>query len=66
MSCLYGTLCQVFGLVSSAEMFQKFEVTSEAAVILLKKFDEGRNNLEGRDHRSKINIEEKAKVVAAA
>ena len=42
------------------------EVTSEAAVILLKKFDEGRNNLEGRDHRRKINIEEKAKVVAAA
>jgi hypothetical protein len=34
--------------VSSADLFKQFEVKADAAVILLKKFDEGRNNLEGK------------------
>ncbi len=38
---------QVFGIVSAAELFQKFEIKDDAGVILLKKFDEGRNTLEG-------------------
>jgi hypothetical protein len=38
---------QVFGMVSGSELFTKFDVTDDAAVILLKKFDEGRNTLEG-------------------
>jgi hypothetical protein len=37
----------VFGIVSAAELFQKFEIKDDAGVILLKKFDEGRNTLEG-------------------
>jgi hypothetical protein len=34
--------------VSAAELFQKFEIKDDAGVILLKKFDEGRNTLEGK------------------
>ena len=38
---------QVFGMVTAAELFSKFDIIDDAGVILLKKFDEGRNTLEG-------------------
>lgn len=36
-----------FGLVSDSAVFAEYAVEGEAAVSLFKKFDEGRNNLEG-------------------
>jgi len=36
-----------FAITSNSAVFSQFAVTDDAAVILLKKFDEGRNNLEG-------------------
>jgi protein disulfide-isomerase A1 len=38
---------QVFVMTSAQEVFSKFAVTAESAVIILKKFDEGRNTMEG-------------------
>jgi len=38
---------QLFGITSSSEVFAKFEVTGDSAVVLFKKFDEGKNVLEG-------------------
>lgn len=38
---------QVFGLISSTDLFQHFGIKTDSAVILLKKFDEGRNDLTG-------------------
>jgi len=42
---------QVFGIVSAAELFEKFEIIDDAGVILLKKFDEGRNTLSGNNQQ---------------
>lgn len=36
-----------FGIASDAALFTEFAVEGEAGVVLFKKFDEGRNNLEG-------------------
>jgi len=36
-----------FAITSNSAVFSQFAITDNAAVILLKKFDEGRNNLEG-------------------
>merc|ERR1719295_2502884 len=36
-----------FAITSNTELFSEYGITDDAAVILLKKFDEGRNNLEG-------------------
>eukprot|EP00090_Calanus_glacialis_P031723 TRINITY_DN52718_c0_g1_i1.p1 TRINITY_DN52718_c0_g1~~TRINITY_DN52718_c0_g1_i1.p1 ORF type:complete len:493 (-),score=188.68 TRINITY_DN52718_c0_g1_i1:46-1446(-) len=36
-----------FAVTSNSAIFSQFEVIDDAAVVLLKKFDEGRNNLEG-------------------
>merc|ERR1712179_11618 len=36
-----------FAITSNSAVFSQFAITDDAAVILLKKFDEGRNNLEG-------------------
>merc|ERR1719209_850448 len=36
-----------FAITSNKDIFNLFDVQDDAAVILLKKFDEGRNNLEG-------------------
>jgi len=36
-----------FAITSNKEVFSLFDVQDDAAVIILKKFDEGRNNLEG-------------------
>jgi len=37
----------VFAVTGNQEVFDLFNVVDDAAVIMLKKFDEGRNNLEG-------------------
>jgi len=37
----------LFAITSNTDVFALFEVNDDAAVVLLKKFDEGRNNLEG-------------------
>jgi len=37
----------LFAITSNTDVFGLFEVNDDAAVVLLKKFDEGRNNLEG-------------------
>jgi len=37
----------IFAVTDKQEVFDLFEIVDDAAVILLKKFDEGRNNLEG-------------------
>jgi len=37
----------VFGISGSSQVFPLFDITDDAAVLLLKKFDEGRNQLEG-------------------
>jgi len=37
----------VFGISSTQAVFDAFDVTDDAAVILMKKFDEGRNHLDG-------------------
>merc|ERR1711892_1069405 len=36
-----------FAIISNSAVFAHFDVKDDAAVIVLKKFDEGRNNLEG-------------------
>ncbi len=47
----------MFGTVSAAELFQKFEIKDDAGVILLKKFDEGRNTLEGNGPLTLLDFE---------
>jgi len=36
-----------FAITSNSAVFSQFAITDDAAVVLLKKFDDGRNNLEG-------------------
>ena len=38
---------QVFGISSEQAVFDKYEVKKDAAIVLVKKFDEGRNDYEG-------------------
>jgi protein disulfide-isomerase A1 len=54
---------QKFAVTSEAALFTEYEVKTDDAVILFKKFDEGRNDL--TDAESLTNTEELTKFVAA-